>query len=544
MKSFAQRLNGTLMFLARMVAKSNVTLAIGGRRAYFNGDKKHIQLPSMPDTDEMAKDLAIGMVLHEAGHAAYSDTSFYAALPSKSYLRDMLNIIDDVQEERQVTRDWPGAAQALKATVERLCETGMFASADPSDRAGVIQTYVLMHLRHVVLGQPCGNLAQDARQSFIAHWGSIKEDAFRNMLESEMNLVWSTEAALAMAKKVIAFFASDQQDDDTGSGSSSDKDGDDDDTGSGSSSDQDGDDGSDAARKLDPFEGDSGSDRDFDLGSILSKELEARCRNQSYEPSRVEMPESKDLTEDAGINELSETLVHSHALRGRLVNLIESSRKVPSSRGVHGNRFDRNKVWRYRLGDDKLRVRKHKKPDVNTAVWLLLDVSGSMGDKIHLARQSLLAACLALESIDGTRVGAACFPHLIDGDDDHFPSGVGVILRPGESTRRNASRFMLSADGGTPLAGALWWCGSQLLAMPEPRRMLFVFTDGEPDETETSQYALNVIDSVGVETYGMAIGSAARRPVQELFKRNATVTDMRDLQKGMFDMLKSAYLLA
>ena len=336
----------------------------------------------------------------------------------------------------------------------------------------------------------------------------------------------------------------DGDDDDAGSGSSSDKDGDDDDTGSGSSSDQDGDDGSDAARKLDPFEGDSGSDRDFDLGSILSKELEARCRNQSYEPSRVEMPESKDLTEDAGINELSETLVHSHALRGRLVNLIESSRKVPSSRGVHGNRFDRNKVWRYRLGDDKLRVRKHKKPDVNTAVWLLLDVSGSMGDKIHLARQSLLAACLALESIDGTRVGAACFPHLIDGDDDHFPSGVGVILRPGESTRRNASRFMLSADGGTPLAGALWWCGSQLLAMPEPRRMLFVFTDGEPDETETSQYALNVIDSVGVETYGMAIGSAARRPVQELFKRNATVTDMRDLQKGMFDMLKSAYLLA
>jgi hypothetical protein len=40
----------------------------------------------------------------------------------------------------------------------------------------------------------------------------------------------------------------------------------------------------------------------------------------------------------------------------------------------------------------------------------------------------------------------------------------------------------------------------------------------------------------------MAIGAEAQEPVEALFKRNALVTDMRDLQKAMFAMLKNAYL--
>ena len=557
MKSFAQRLSSSLLFLARMVAKANVTLSIGGSSVTYDGATRHIRLPSLPDDDEVARDLAIGMVLHEAGHAAHSTMDLYGTLPVKSYLRSLFNAIDDVQQERQVIRDWPGAGSSLKATVKRLCETGYFGKVDPTYPAGVVHSYVLMHLRHVVLGQPCGELAAHSRDAFTALFGAEKEAQFRDMLETEMSSVWGSEAALELAKKVMAFFGDDQdesgnsgqgddtdsgQDDAGNSGQGDDTDSGQDDAGnSGQGDDTDsgqddagnsGKDGSPRATR-NPFAEDCGDLDELDLGKIISGQLEEISRNTPYfSASTVALPMAT-VIERGAFDELAETSVHSHALRGTLVNLIEASRKQPRSTGVHGTRFDRRKVWRYTLGDDKLRIKKQRRPEVNTAVWLMLDISGSMTNVIELARRSMLAASLALDAIEGTRVGAACFP---------YDNGVGVMLMPGEPVRKNASRFLLNARGSTPLAEALWWSGSQLMVLPEPRRMLFVFTDGAPDEYEKSEYALKTLETVGIEVYGMAIGEDAKAPVEALFARNALVTDMRDLQKAMFAMLKNAYL--
>jgi Mg-chelatase subunit ChlD len=612
MKSFAQRLSTTLLFLARMVAKAKVTVSIGGSNVDYNGATRHIRLPSLPDDDVVARDLAIGLVLHESGHAAYSKMELYGGLPAKSYLRGLFNAIDDVQQERQVIRDWSGAGPALKATVAQLCNSGFFSEVDPTKPASVVRSYVLMHLRHVFLGQPCGHLAAHSRDAFTALFGVEKEAEFRDMLETDMSSVWSSQAALDLAKKVIAFFSDDQDDsdqcdssdsgkgDDTDSGqddagdsgkgddtdpgqddagnsgdsgkgddtdSGQDDAGDSGDSGKGDDTDSGQDDAGNSgdsgkgddtdsgqddgpARKTQSPFTDGGDDlEELDLGQILSGQLEEISRRTlDSAASTLEIPMAMDI-ERGTFDELAETSVHSHALRGTLVNLIEASRKQPRSTGVHGNRFDRRKVWRYRLGDDKLRVKKQRRTEVNTAVWLMLDVSGSMTNLVELARRSMLAASLALEAIEGTRVGAACFPYrtgnrvgYYEGRRHDIRDGIGVMLTPGEPVRKNASRFMVEASGGTPLAEALWWSGSQLLALPEPRRMLFVFTDGEPDEPEKAEYAMTTLESVGIEVYGMAIGAEAQEPVEALFKRNALVTDMRDLQKAMFAMLKNAYL--
>jgi nitric oxide reductase activation protein len=377
----------------------------------------------------------------------------------------------------------------------------------------------------VVLGQPCGELAAHSRDAFTALFGAEKEAQFRDMLETEMSSVWGSEAALELAKKVMAFFG-DDQDESGNSGQGDDTDSGQDDAGNS------GKDGSPRATR-NPFAEDCGDLDELDLGKIISGQLEEISRNTPYfSASTVALPMAT-VIERGAFDELAETSVHSHALRGTLVNLIEASRKQPRSTGVHGTRFDRRKVWRYTLGDDKLRIKKQRRPEVNTAVWLMLDISGSMTNVIELARRSMLAASLALDAIEGTRVGAACFP---------YDNGVGVMLMPGEPVRKNASRFLLNARGSTPLAEALWWSGSQLMVLPEPRRMLFVFTDGAPDEYEKSEYALKTLETVGIEVYGMAIGEDAKAPVEALFARNALVTDMRDLQKAMFAMLKNAYL--
>lgn len=544
--SFQKRLSSTLLFIAKMVGKcSGLTMGFGGRQAFYDFDSRHINLPVLPDNDEAARDLAIGFAIHEAGHHAYSQPGPYARAGNGTHLHDLVNIVDDVQQERQAIRDWPGAGHALKRTVGRMVTDGRFGAVDGAQTAAFIKNYVLMYLRHRVLGQPCGEIAENAIETFRDVYGSAMEKEFRALLDREMLTVWSTEAAFSLAQMILEYF-DDKQGDSSNSDSTDDSN--DDDSGDSSSSDSaddsndDSGDSSNSGRN--PLAGVSEGDDKVDLGQLVAGELEEiSSKTGDRDVAVVMMPKAID-TPSRNRNELDITLASSHALRGTFVNLVESARRKPKERSVRGSRFDMPNIWRHRIGDDKLRVKKQYAPDVNTAVWLLLDASGSMLPRMPLARQAILAASIALETIDGTKVGAACFPLHKHGDSS-YPGRIGVMLNPGERARHNASRFLVPATGkNTPLAPALWWVGSQIAAMEEPRKMILVATDGAPDSIEQSKYVIDKLGEVGVEVYGLAIGEAAAQPVARLFDRFGVVRNIADLPKAVFRMLKDSYLNA
>ena len=229
--------------------------------------------------------------------------------------------------------------------------------------------------------------------------------------------------------------------------------------------------------------------------------------------------------------DLTEVLVSSRAIRGAMHGFLEAEDRLPARRAVFGGRYDMGNIWRYRLGDDALRIRKAQKTAVNTAVWLLLDASGSMdGRALDLAKESLLAAALAMEAIPGTKVGVAIFPYR------QGNATVGVVLNPGETVRQHADRFGFEARGGTPLTEALTWVGAQALAMPEERRLVFVHTDGCPDDLAGVVNVVDGLEQAGVECFGIGIGGDA--PVQAMFKVHATIEQLPDLRSAVFRMLK------
>ena len=122
-----------------------------------------------------------------------------------------------------------------------------------------------------------------------------------------------------------------------------------------------------------------------------------------------------------------------------------------------------DKIWRYRLGDDALRVRKAETIAVNTAIWLLLDTSGSMnGRPLEVATESLLAATLAMEAIPGTKVGVAVFPYTARG------CTVGVVLLDALGLHRGRIEHHAVElhVGSADLATTLSRCSSELSSRP------------------------------------------------------------------------------
>jgi len=104
-------------------------------------------------------------------------------------------------------------------------------------------------------------------------------------------------------------------------------------------------------------------------------------------------------------------------------------------------------------------------------------------DRIGVVRQSALATVVALEPISGVSVCAAVFPG--------YNADVEILSRFDQPVRRTASRYeSVAASGGTPLLPALFWAVDASLGRHEPRKMLFVVTDGQPFEPEACREAI------------------------------------------------------
>lgn len=82
---------------------------------------------------------------------------------------------------------------------------------------------------------------------------------------------------------------------------------------------------------------------------------------------------------------------------------------------------------------------------------------------------------------------------------------------------------------------AILRCGLDLVARPEPRRILLVITDGDPDDGSTATRALGLARDAGIEVYGIGIAI----DVSPLFgeEHSMAIASVTDLATAMFHML-------
>jgi hypothetical protein len=576
--------NALPIVAAALGRKFGVEVGVGGHHACTDG--RRIQLPAVAD-DPASRELAWGYLAHEAAHVRYTDFAVYEQAAREGPLQERLqNSLEDVRIERALARPYPGTRATIAKVLRRLLAEGRLSAPAPSDHpAQVLTGYLLLALRHTVLNQTV--LAAEARQA-AATLRQVFPAPFIAQLHVLMNEVpglTSTAETVDLARRIRRLIEDEAHwPSEHGSGRSGGVDkasttrqasGAEGTEPTPSGGQEGGPAGSeprpDEGRETDPLDpsdlatdagcvladdaGDtdprealaavlaaSAGDYDGDLFAQVGKLLGAKA--SATDAVRLPLPEDYSGNARAGLRRLAQVQAESARLSARLQGLVQASRLDRPRPVRRGRRLDPKRLHRVAVADGRLFARKHRRIAPNTAVHLLVDLSGSMqttvkrrdgreGLRADSALESALALALALEGIPGVSVAATAFPGLAG-----TAERVTRLVRHGQSPRACAGAFVQSARGGTPMAQALWYAAADLLARREARRMLIVLTDGEPDDRSEALRLLGLARQAGIEAVGVGIGV----DVRHLFLSAIKVTEAKDLKGALFGVAERLLL--
>jgi hypothetical protein len=251
------------------------------------------------------------------------------------------------------------------------------------------------------------------------------------------------------------------------------------------------------------------------------------------------------LNERAGLLLFNKVQSESLKIRVALQGLVQSQTLNRIQYSNRGRRIDAKRLHHLALGETKVFLRSAIKASPNTAIHLLLDKSESMsyhlmdsqgntlGTRLPIAMEAALALALALEGLTGVNPGITAFP----GGDD---SSVYRLLEHGKRVKQRAGAFALSASGSTPMTEAIWFGASALLQCREPRKVLMVMTDGQPNDTLSTLEILQRCQDSGIEAVGIGLGI----DVSHLFPVAININDYKELRSQLFELSKTVLLAA
>jgi len=285
------------------------------------------------------------------------------------------------------------------------------------------------------------------------------------------------------------------------------------------------------------------SDIDQDLFESLKSALSLAAENVSelLMPSGNEPP----IDDRSGAFLLRKVQSESGKIRAALQGLVQSQTLNRSQHACRGRRMDGKRLHRLPLGETKVFQRKQVKAAPNTAIHLLLDKSESMGyqvtddqgqpmgSRMPIALEATLALALAFEGIPGVNPGVTAFP-------GHQDDSVFRLLEHGQRVNARTGAFSLAATGSTPMTEAIWFGAASLLRCREPRKVLMVMTDGQPNDTLSTLDILQRCRDSGIETVGIGLGL----DVSHLFPIAITINDLSELRAQLFELSKSVLLAA
>jgi cobaltochelatase CobT len=224
----------------------------------------------------------------------------------------------------------------------------------------------------------------------------------------------------------------------------------------------------------------------------------------------------------------------STALRYRMDEFLQANTMKRYSVSDRGKRLTRDAAKRLSMCDPRIFQKRTPGQKIDTAVHVLIDISGSMSrqNRCQVAIDAALALGLALEDVEGVKYSVSAFPF--------HNSDVVELVNPGESIRDVAFRFRsMSPNGFTPLDKGLLQAHTTLMTTNATRRVCLVITDGEPDDIDASRLVVNMGESDGIEH--MAIGIEC--PVSHITKNACVVTDLADLPRQVIGMMQGVILL-
>lgn len=514
-----------------------VQVCIGGNEACTNG--KIIHLPSLPmDCEPELLAMARGFVDHEAAHIRHTDFTALRTVKLDPVTFNLFNCLEDWRVEKKLSSIFPGCRHNLKWLIRRFFVEQAQPRAGGDPPALAVLDYVLLTVRAwdvEEVNKPRMVAADALRQ----HFPGLKEVLDATLIKVRIHCP-DTASTIAYARQLAQAIRQwepqpQPQQQKKSKGNRADH------CDSTSQSEQEilSDCASQtqqpvslskAKAQLTALLHAEAQDLPQNLGELLSTALTLCQAESAFEKVTVAI-EGFRPSEALPEAQKQQALKASIALRTRLQGLLQARTQKRCSIGRRGA-LHPGSLHRLQTGNPRIFSREAEQTGLNTAVHILLDVSGSMsGVPIVLGKQACYAVVKALEHIRGVNPAVTAFPAMAS------TSSVFPIMRHGQKV---PDCFDINASGGTPLAAALWWVMQTMLFIREQRKIILIITDGVPDSTHAATHAVNVAQKLGFEVYGLGIRD--EHIAHLLPQTSRVINDLSDLAPIMFDMLQTALL--
>lgn len=539
-----QELAGLAMTLGR---DAKIKITVGGDGSYCKPDGSHINIARMPSTP-LGRMLMTGLVFHEIGHKNYTKGGRPDGL-----LGDMMNVIEDVRVDKETIKARPGTCFNLEAVTTHYVNKGSLEPANLSHALlGKVMAYgfgrVLNHKSILPLEALCNEMMDDAfGQGFIDDVDAIIKDIPK---------LRSTGDTTVMAQKLIDLFINPpsqqkQQQKQAGSRKVQQKPtqkGKGNGTGKKQSTKTDdpqqGQDETKVSGAGGNGAGKGGGKRPApeeieemlknktgygDLSALIQSELDDLAGSTpSSELAGIPMlPDIGRLKANYGKLDEVEAISAASRMRARVMGMLQSIKMQPKSYGHSGRKLANGRLVRMATGDPRIFRKKTETKEVNTAVAVLLDLSGSMNGRYEVANAAAFALHTTLFGLKGVSICSMEFSGK-----DKEPD-VNVLVDFGKKPK--SDNFNHHPFDGTPTDTAIWAGRVMLLQRPEPRKIMLILTDGCPDDSNETKAATKRTMRDGIEI--AAIGIMANS-VKNYWDNHKIIETIQELPAAMFGIME------
>ena len=548
-------------------------------------EKKIIYLPkiSVIGSDDDAVCIEGGLD-HELMHTDQTDPALRI---EDRALHRLWNVIEDPRGEKGFFQKYPGCAHNIERTLNVLARRGGF-SVPPADRPfQVLCAFLLFELRAGILGQTafCANSRKPTSVLARKLFGKIADECLsiaQEVVLHERGRPGSYKA-LDAARKIYSILAGEppppsQQDQpaqdqsgsspqhgDEGDRSGQQEDGAPTDDASSGNGARPGEQQGNASKGgapagvtpeqaatahkafVDAQTNDGPYGQGLEAHIVGPHGLDVENRTSAALGKLHDAHQGATPSPELRVQNLSDSHSVTLALSLQLEDLLISFGKS-EERYARSGRFNSSRVVLAACGNRRIYTRSQVSEEVNTAISLLIDCSGSMEEqsgqapsvthgrppkarsRMEIANAATIALATALDRYD------VPFSVLA------FNSITSEVHAFDASWQRTLGLYAVSPEGTTRMGEAFLHATRGLVHRPEARRILLLVTDGEPSNWHLLETAIQEAKRCGIETRVVLI--ASRECVCERFETlscaPSQARSINEIPRAIFKALENA----
>ncbi|NBM81536.1 VWA domain-containing protein [Proteus sp. G4404] len=604
----------SLAIVANVLAgKFDISIKFTTDEAYCGvseSGKYEIGIPYTTDTS--FGNILLGFLIHEIGHAKFTDFSFVAQTGNK-YISVLENICEDIWIESKLEHVYGGAKYYLDAVRQHVfTEKPINSVISIEEKITFFINYVLLHGRSKYNGVVVNNI-NELKLQFISIFTEAISDKVDRLLEMVLLSTTTVDNNL-IAKKLFIVLAtalqlkpqdtlppSNGSSDDAGNsegnapdGSGNSESNDPDGSGNSEGNDPDGSGNSDCSGVGESSNGpndvnvstetdtdDLDSDpesfndifKDVSFDSVNDNVIQDITSTISNTEQLKKDMGSKGIVNDffnvaiintewkKNFNQATQTITSLDIkrslntgcrLRRSFEKLVHDNTTSTSRLKEQGARIKSSKLAGVKTGNTNIFKTKSVIQSPNCACSILLDTSSSMHEyhfdtsRIRAALSSVIAV---LEGLNITGVSTACyaFPFYVEESNSLLVQTMKPRYTPLRASISQGVFTHKGCLGSTPLAESLIPVISEIALSREKKKMIFIITDGEPNDDNKTQEIINsaTIEGIEVCTFVLNEDGTNEAYFKRIFGKNTIfINKFNEIEQSILQMCANLIVTA